>query len=189
MGKVIIQEDGMPDLEVNIPDGYAKKVFPDTDNWIRDLRSGQLKQCRKKLCGPTERGSYGFCCLGVLSRLQGRLTIQNSKNNAWVDGATEAALTTPNALEPGNPFSKLTSPLGNLRPVKVMCGVQDLSVLSAINDKGYSFETIAKVIELCFTSGEHSGTEVGTEVPVAKKEEQKVQEQPVDTGYPDLPPL
>jgi hypothetical protein len=107
------------------------------------------------------------------------------KGKAWVDGVAPEAQNTPNGLEINNPFAKVSSPLGYLNPVLVLSNGIDVSMLSAINDKGYSFKAIADVIDLCFVSR----TQSDTEVPVAKKENVETPIEPEGNGYPDLPPL
>lgn len=138
-----------PNLQVSIPIGYVSKKIPWRNKWLEALRSGHYKQGTGRLllkrgatCLITEK-SYNtdtYCCLGVLSRIQGRLTETGSDRDAGHSCI----------LSPTNPCKASLFSAGRLpNLVKVRYGdFGDLGSLTELNDRGVSFEDIAKLIEI-----------------------------------------
>lgn len=58
-------------FKINIPTGYQKTALPGLTEWIAELSSG-LPQTKSRL-----RSNDGYCCLGVLSKVQGRLKLSD----------------------------------------------------------------------------------------------------------------
>ncbi len=107
----------------------ATKLPPELKaKWLEALRSGKYKQGRDTLCDGT-----GYCCLGVLSDIQGRLT-KDKDNDYYYDGN--------NCVE-----------LGHDNPVNFVnyyAAIQQLGTnysLASLNDRGATFEEIANIIE------------------------------------------
>jgi hypothetical protein len=120
------------ETKVITPEGYQKVELPYFNEWIAALESGKYMQTRETLCSG---GKY--CCLGVLSKVQGRLSA------AGYDGLSI------NVLNDDNPcFPQLNShgqfPLG----VKVITPQgSTLYMLTSCNDAGLPFEEIANIIK------------------------------------------
>lgn len=57
---------------VNLPSGYRKTKLPGLKAWVDALNSGKYRQGNSHLC-TKEKGRFKYCCLGVLSKVQGRL--------------------------------------------------------------------------------------------------------------------
>lgn len=126
---------------LHIPENYVKPPLPGRDEWLEALRSGQYAQGRLALCE-----SDRYCCLGVLCRLQGRLTFLDGK---WREEGEEIS-----GLPYENPVYKNLDALGRL-PVGVFVrmfggnlgGVAREVQLAACNDNGLTFDQIADIIE------------------------------------------
>jgi len=101
--------------------------------WLEALCSGKYKQTQQQLkCGD------GYCCLGVLSHIQGRLALvgDNATDGLASDGSTLC-------LASDNPV-RFVDDHRVARYGDISC------CLSALNDRGATFEEIANIIEYAF---------------------------------------
>jgi hypothetical protein len=139
-------------LQIELDDDYQAPPLPYFNKWITALRSGEYTQGKGMLC---RNGEY--CCLGVLSKVQGRLfehkIVERSNEPGTIFSDGEKSLRTYYELNEDNPCVDALDatgvfPIGctvlldfggpNLTPV---------ASLTVLNDNGVSFEDIAKVIE------------------------------------------
>lgn len=90
--------------------------------WLEALRSGKFPQGKHMLC---TNGCY--CCLGVLSHIQGRLT------PSGYDGTTDTVLCHDN-------------PLNWVNDVRVAVADGPITLIG-LNDNGMPFTQIADIIE------------------------------------------
>jgi hypothetical protein len=145
-----------PQLTLHLPEGYVPPPLPMRDEWVADLRSGVHTQCRHKLHDGT-----GFCCLGRLSALQGRLTWTDDAE--WCDRSNDldgSAL----GLSRSNPLFYFLKHAGSFPPgvrctatFGVVCSSLSSPLsLSLLNDNGVSFDDIATVIEHVWSQPELS---------------------------------
>lgn len=152
-------------IVVKLPDNFVPVSLPWRNRWIKALRSGKFLQATGGLTGTVETDDdlykEGYCCLGVLSKIQGRLTdsgedggendtVLSSSNPCFfaLSGAKLAheKFTGKFVVETADDDDCATGifPEG----VKVFHkGVLRRS-LAGLNDNGATFETISKVIEL-----------------------------------------
>lgn len=93
--------------------------------WLEALRSGKFLQGKHMLC--TGNLIKQYCCLGVLSHVQGRLT------QSGYDGITDTVLCHNN-------------PLNWLNDVRV-ADADGAITLIGLNDNGMPFTQIADIIE------------------------------------------
>jgi hypothetical protein len=129
-------------LSLNVPDGYIAPALPFRDEWIRALRSGSFPQGKGTLRTPD--GEY--CCLGILSEIQGRLI---KTNIGWVIGWVDGHAPYNSRLSHENPIYNSIGPIGELQHDDIVAwflGIQYGS-LAGLNDAGASFEEISLVIE------------------------------------------
>jgi len=129
--------DLLPDERPRLPEWIKVK-------WIAALRSGTYEQGMKSL-----RKDTAYCCLGVLSELQGRLLCHR---NGWIDG--------DNALRDGslatdNPLNEILNYSGILAVTVYLTVegsefVSHCTSLAALNDAGATFDEIAWVIDNVF---------------------------------------
>jgi len=109
--------------------------------WVAALRSGDYEQLHCKLSDGVR-----YCCLGVLSKLQSRLTFLEYR---WCDLASSIH----SALSSNNPLHEVLYNSGKLA-VEVHLTVGDLvmvcSSLVQLNDSGATFDEIAWVIDNVF---------------------------------------
>ena len=132
----------MKPYTVEYPAGFTKPVLPGKAEWVKALRSGEYKQGRS--CLMDEDGCY--CCLGVLSKVQGRL------NSYGVDGGTGYGGSSV-TLSHDNPLRKWLKQAGGFPNGGHVQGVDSngderpYNELAAMNDNGYTFEQIADVID------------------------------------------
>jgi len=113
--------------------------------WIEALESGEYKQCRRKLYDPKTKG---FCCLGVACVINGvPITSRYYQRNGGANSLLSTAKT-----EAVMRKLHLRTSLGR--------AITDGSTLSALNDRGESFEFIAEVLrkipEQYFSQGAES---------------------------------
>lgn len=104
--------------------------------WLEALRSGQHKQAKGELFR-----DKGYCCLGVLSLVQGRLTYVGDR--ARDGGANCSAFGLFVGLDPTNPVAF----------VEKYCVIDTdytKRVLASLNDHGATFAELADVIEYAF---------------------------------------
>lgn len=121
--------------QFSFPDTHVRKPLPFYHEWLAALRYGGHRQAIGQLSDDT-----GFCCLGVLSKVQGRLRSGNDGN-----GIGNTAV-----LAPSNPCAQALSRSGILPSESILTvdgALLDIVELSAMNDSGLSFIEIANVIE------------------------------------------
>lgn len=131
-----------------LPENYKKPALPVRDAWLADLRNppANVKQGTGRLRKQIDDVFYD-CCLGRLSCLQGRLTAFETH---WADSDKN----THGVLSLDNPAFKALGSNGEM-PRSVYVELGDLqsgdlvkyNVLSALNDRGLSFNQIADIIE------------------------------------------
>lgn len=118
-------------ISIQLPAEYEPRVLPFFEKWMEALESGEFSQTTGTL-----QYHDNFCCLGVLCKTQGRLI-------DGYDGQERCC------LPEGNPcFSELSQegnfPLG----CTVTYRGTEMNSLAALNDRGATFEEIAKVIRV-----------------------------------------
>lgn len=110
--------------------------------WVDALRSGEYKQGRCFLRSKDNR----WCCLGVLSELY-RIVTGNGK---WLDYQTDVYILNINSLEAGSLLPRVVAEWAGLkieadgRLQGCLLGEQ---CATFYNDRGYTFEHIADLIE------------------------------------------
>jgi hypothetical protein len=115
-----------------LPEGYERKELPYFNEWIAALESGEYEQCTGFLCNRNK-----YCCLGVLSKVQGRL----SANGTDDFGPT-------NLLYRTNPcFDQLKASGSFPDGVYVYRDNSRYGSLSVCNDVGFTFKEIAEIIK------------------------------------------
>lgn len=57
---------------IELPENYKRRKLPFYNWWIAALESGKYRQCTGTLCSVSNK-KLTYCCLGVLSKIQGRL--------------------------------------------------------------------------------------------------------------------
>lgn len=127
-------------VKVLVPIGYKKISLPMFEEWISALESGKYRQTKETLC-ETKNKRYYYCCLGLLSRIQGRL-----KNGC--DGVNGETI----MLSVDNPLYSFLTNTGLFQGCvqihskgRVMV---EADVLSHLNDLGLTFKEIAKIIKV-----------------------------------------
>jgi hypothetical protein len=131
----------MPKYELTTLEGYEKKELPYFNEWINALESGEYKQGRGMLVCVTT-GAY--CCLGVLSKIQGRLDPNTSdEDHPNVETYHSAGLTM------SNPCYQQLSHLGAFPSdvsVRVIAHGR-VHNLADCNDAKLTFKQIAEIIK------------------------------------------
>lgn len=134
---------------LRFPRGYIKKPFKGLNAWLQALRSGEYVQGNGTLC-KKEHGVKYYCCLGVLSKLQGRL--KSVPSNKMLH--TDSTLDSPAFLSSLNPA--VSSYFSHRGEIPVTIGIfkdkkkLDTSSLTRLNDDGVSFNTIADILEAIY---------------------------------------
>lgn len=124
---------------LHLPLNYQKIPLPWLTPWLAALRSGEYPQGRGFLCY-----SGKYCCLGVLSKIQGRL---QQKDEGWVDGAGGSF----GSLAIKNPCAAVLSQGGSFAPgVWVTFRGLDHKCLWRLNDNGLPFSDIADILETLY---------------------------------------
>ena len=157
-------------ISLEMPDGYQQVPLAGRDEWTAGLRSGKFKPGHARLCAITQGDTEPkYCCLGVLSKLQGRLTdvttpIYGDLNGmcAGDDGDSVSVLAVDNPLRDilGN-----TAQLGqhDVRINQTIITYQTCVSLAELNDAGATFAEIADVIDAVYANdGPLHKTELGT---------------------------
>ena len=133
------------DHTIVIPDGYERIPLPFFNEWIAALESGKYKQGTMVL----KDFSDGYCCLGVLSAVQGRLT---------ENGCDTIHSQFNSLLYSDNPCAAVFGGFGDF-PMAIKdatstyasrAGKQLTNVLyglTSLNDSGVPFSEIANVIK------------------------------------------
>ena len=107
--------------------------------WVEALRSGNYKQCTKRL-RHKHRGEYRYCCLGVAADISG---VGKWRKNEFISGLQcESQVLVENAkdwlgLDTDHGKLDITTPTGNVVH----------TTLAQLNDEGKSFSEIADIIE------------------------------------------
>jgi hypothetical protein len=157
-------------------DGDVKKhIFIDVD-WTDELRKPDLHQCTSKLRGCNAISPIiGECCLGVLSRLQGRLTVHPFHKTEWVDydKSRGEAETTEQYLNEDNPLShqfekSCVFPGTVITYSGITCDWTTHSECSgaSLNDKGFTFRDIADALDFFFEFEKISKEQLSEAYPV-----------------------
>jgi hypothetical protein len=124
--------------KVITPEGYEKIELPFFDEWVNALESGEYKQGEGFLCKVEE-----YCCLGVLSKIQGRLTKLEGSDLAF--DAKEGEFS---GLGKDNPCHVQLGGLGFFpASIRVVGDGWTGSALSDCNDAGFPFKEIANIIK------------------------------------------
>lgn len=129
--------------ELIIPEGYEKKELPYFKEWTEALDSGEYSQTSGQLCETfsfRESTETCYCCLGVLSKVQGRLNANNR------DGSD---LDSTYYLSHQNPIYPFLGENGTLPAgieIKNANGKKILN-LAELNDNEFSFSQISEVIK------------------------------------------
>jgi hypothetical protein len=147
-------------LIVELPENFKARPLPFYKRWLKALRSGKFSQTTGTLAKVDEDTNEvkGYCCLGVLSSIQGRLD-ENGYDGGDTDGVLAKsnpcylALTRPNIQH--NPFDgtfeshREEEAAGEFpEGVKVVYKGESKKNLAELNDAKATFATVAKVIEL-----------------------------------------
>lgn len=150
---------------VSLPFGYRKKKLPGLKAWVDALNSGKYRQGGSYLC-TKDNGRLKYCCLGVLSKVQGRLlSLDNSEK---VDGLSKHAKHAYSVcyLHSSNPVYSILADAGHF-PDGVAVSVFDkrytdplgnpefthsdaLTLVSLNDDLDLTFKDIAKVLQIIF---------------------------------------
>jgi hypothetical protein len=136
--------------ELTLPEGYEKKELLYFNEWIAALESGEYKQGTGVLCRGTGE-ELKYCCLGILSKIQGRLISSPDHNGVYYD---DAGLREACGLAKDNPNFPYIYGLGKFpEDVTVLVQLGDgglyerAKTLSFCNDQKVSFKEIAEIIK------------------------------------------
>lgn len=113
--------------------------------WVAALRSGKFEQGRTALAFQTDDGATQYCCLGVLCEVLGV-----DKQPTRIDGRYGffVAEDRPRERHYLPPAVAQAAGLDSTDPeVNESCNGRNPVSLSYLNDKGYTFEQIAQLIE------------------------------------------
>ncbi len=129
---------------LTLPDNYVPPPLPGGRQWVEALRSGLYQQCTGQLCDGT-----GYCCLGVLSKVQGRL-IEHDVENA-TDGS-EGPFMVLSATNPMRPYLNASGKIPKGVIVEAEHETRGVPKgpareLTSLNDAGLTFPQIADIIE------------------------------------------
>lgn len=128
--------------------------------WLDALKSGKFQQAQKALYN-----GHGYCCLGVADKVCFGATFHKLdagddgfSNNYWVDDkGIEGRLANPRARKLGllnllnsQDVHRLSTHFAKDKlPPLAHTNTAREDFLIEMNDRGYTFEQIAEVIELC----------------------------------------
>lgn len=130
---------------INLPDNFEKIQLPYFDEWTQTLKSGKFSQGTSALCYLNNKKLH-YCCLGVLSKIQGRL---KKDKYSYVDEAAGCKY----YLDSRNPVAKILDNSGKLPNGVFITKIKnDASrTLAHCNDTlRLSFKDIAKIIETVY---------------------------------------
>ena len=145
-------------FEIKVPKGYKRRSLPFFEEWLHALESGKVRQVRETLCAPKGSKALGYCCLGVLCRVQGRLVRDEGE---WFDqsylipkGDDIDDHRSAGDLRTDNPSYKALSSNGRFPAnVKVIVAETDdeprkeiTSLIECNDDAELTFKEIAKII-------------------------------------------
>lgn len=126
-------------MTIWIPNTYERVKLPWKRKWIAALRSGKFSQSR---CLLFDAGKY--CCLGILSKIQGRLVgsfDSNATHSTSVLHYSNPCWPTLNGQGSFDEKIRVTIPTGTGKP-------KILTTLAECNDNGVPFKDIASLIHL-----------------------------------------
>lgn len=139
-------------FKIIAPKGYHRKSLPYFQELVDALESGRFRQVTGTLCESTGSKSVGYCCLGVLSRVQGRLIKDDGNwyDQALLDKSGSNKSRSDCDLNRDNPAYKVLRNDGRF-PVGIKLIMTDndevITSLIGCNDDGkLSFKEIAQVI-------------------------------------------
>jgi hypothetical protein len=123
-----------------LPEGYERKELPYFNEWIAALESDEYKQGYHKLF---DTANKSYCCLGVLSKVQGRLTEDGCDSNNVLKAI----------LDVTNPCYGMLDGSGSFpEGVSIKYGWSHLRNLTRCNDSGMTFKEIANIIKQIWKS-------------------------------------
>ena len=129
------------DYTLTTPDDFTPVDLPGRDKWLEALKSGEFKKGKWYLCNQNKE----YCCLGVLSKIQGRLLFSdNEPLHIGLDLNSDYG-----GLSKSNPLYGQLSSLGTFPP---RCSVKGAGInycdcLAIVNDKEDSFDVVIWLIE------------------------------------------
>lgn len=133
---------------IELPQSYKKIKLPFFKKWVSALESGKYRQCTNTLCEP-RNNKLSYCCLGVLSKVQNRLTKDKKWGNDYYDNADKYSI-----LSQDNPCYEVFSSSGNFPKNVVVSRVNNQSLVTCLtecNDNlNLSFKDIAKIIKILY---------------------------------------
>lgn len=132
-------------FEISLPTDYKKIKLPSFKKWVTALESGEYRQCTGTLCERIN-GKLHYCCLGVLSKVQGRL--QKTEHDDFTDHTPYSVAT----LSTRNPLYDILGKEGDLpENVTVTRGTAIAHSLINCNDSlKLTFKDIAKIIRMLY---------------------------------------
>lgn len=127
-------------LTVELPDGFKPERLPSFNKWVNALESGEFPQTKEVLCKLDDNNNpLGYCCLGVLSRIQGRLSSNGS----------DTGYSCTQTLSISNPCYSVIGQSGDFpEGVTVYYKGKQKDDLADLNDSGAKFATVAKLIRV-----------------------------------------
>lgn len=136
-------------FNINLPNNYKKIKLPFFNKWVSALEGGSFRQCTGTLC---ESGNkrLTYCCLGVLSKIQGRLIKSEGEFTDGLGGSS-GNLTLNNEL-----YSILSSRGTFPKGVHVSIQEEDGAyrfaddLVECNDDFKFSFKDIAKIIKTLY---------------------------------------
>ena len=127
-------------FNLNIPEDYVKIPLPYFKEWTEALDSGEYSQTQSRLCWIRD-SVKSYCCLGVLSKVQNRLSADVS------DGINGSFC----YLSNDNPNYSFLSSCGNfpngITVTPTESTLDAFKSLVDLNDNGLPFSEISKVIK------------------------------------------
>lgn len=158
-------KDAYTHVCVSLPIGYRKKKLPGLKEWVAALKSGNYRQGTSHLCVKDD-GRFRYCCLGVLSKIQGRLFYLSNNKTEKGDSSSDYNPTDISYLKHDNPLFEILRGSG-LFPNKVGVNIYDIrevnmdgtpffvsakvnSFVSLNDDLKLTFKDIAKVIQILY---------------------------------------
>lgn len=140
-------------FEINLPKNYKQIKLPSLKKWVSALEGGKYRQCTSTLCSPDNK-KLTYCCLGVLSKAQGRLNKIDrifKDRPSFEDGPSTRET---GGLDVSNPLYGILNHRGAFpKGVKVTTDSSCLEATDLVdcNDGLYlSFKDIAKIIKTLY---------------------------------------
>lgn len=136
-------------FNIHLPKNYKKIKLPFFNKWVSALEGGSFRQCTGTLC---ESGNkrLTYCCLGVLSKIQGRLIKSEGQFTDGLGGSS-------GDLTSGNELYSILSSRGDF-PKGVTVSMEDEDgayvfaddFIDCNDDLHLSFKDIAKIIKIIY---------------------------------------